>query len=156
MDTKNITTQKAASYTPFITFLNMTGDVTITWDKSNEAQILTMIEQKMKEGYSFFILKPRFFCLFGKKKVRATSMQQVAAAGSVVIDDDQASHMMRNTASRPKVDDPAVEDLLAQRKAYLAPQAHDNAGSMDTVRRARSAQEVLQGQTIAVRRVVGG
>lgn len=37
---------------PAITFLNMTGDITISWDRDNEAAILAMVEQKMKEGYS--------------------------------------------------------------------------------------------------------
>ena len=43
-----------------ITFLNMTGDITIAWDDTNREQMLALVQEKMAQGYSFFILQPRF------------------------------------------------------------------------------------------------
>jgi hypothetical protein len=121
---------------PSITFLNMTGDVTITWDATNEAAVLALIEEKMKAGYSFFILKKVAFGLLGSRKVQAKSMAEVARAGSVV------------------VDDAGVEAALAAGKVSLA--EVPKTATVDTVRRAKTAQEVVRHNTVAVRRVVGG
>lgn len=37
-----------------ITFLNYTGDVTITWSPENDAKMKELIRKKMKEGFVFF------------------------------------------------------------------------------------------------------
>lgn len=38
--------------------LNGSGDVEFTWDAKNDEKVRAIIEQKMKEGVNFFILKP--------------------------------------------------------------------------------------------------
>ncbi|HDR9103603.1 TPA: hypothetical protein QDB04_000323 [Burkholderia vietnamiensis] len=134
MDTQANTLETVAQ--PSITFLNMTGDVTITWDATNEAAVLALIEEKMKAGYSFFILKKVAFGLLGSRKVPAKSMAEVARAGAVV------------------VDDAGVEAALSAGNVRLADVP--KAATLDTVRRARSAHEVVRHNTVAVRRVVGG
>jgi hypothetical protein len=51
-----------AGIQPSITWLNMTGDVTITWDEQNKEAVLELVRAKMKQGYTFFIwatVKPR-------------------------------------------------------------------------------------------------
>jgi hypothetical protein len=55
-------------FSPSITFPNMRGDVTISWTKENEDFIKQMIEKKMKEGYSFFVIIPRK--IFGMDRPR--------------------------------------------------------------------------------------
>lgn len=136
---------------PAITFLNMTGDVTISWDASNEATILALVEEKMKkENVTFFIIKPRFLSFLGKKKVRATSIKQIAEAGSAVVDDEDFQRMM----GRLKLHDQALEAAVAAGQAHLT--RSDVPVDRASVRPARTPQEVVQNQTIAVRRVVGG
>lgn len=135
---------------PAIILLNMTGDVTISWDAENEATMLKMIEEKMKENFTFFIVKPRFLSLFGKKKVAATSLSEIAAAKSVVVEDDEYRRMM----GKLQVYDAKVEAAVKAGKAYLS--KSDEPLDRTTVRRAASAQEVVKNQSIAVRRVVGG
>ena len=61
---------------PSITWLNMSGDVTITWDATNRERILALVREKMNQGYTFFILKPRAFKLLGQKKVKLTDPAQ--------------------------------------------------------------------------------
>lgn len=138
------------NFAPAITFLNMTGDVTISWDASNEATMLALVEQKMKEGYSFFVLKPRFLSILGKKKVRATSLKEVAEAGSAVVDDAEFHRMM----AKLKLHDPAVEAAVASGKASIT--KSEGAVDRDTIRRAKDPQEVVRQQTVAVRPIVGG
>jgi hypothetical protein len=135
---------------PAITFLNMTGDVTISWDASNQDAILALVEEKMKEKFTFFIIKPRFLSFLGKKKVRATSIRQIAEAGAAVVADEDFQRMM----GRLKLHDDALEAAVAAGKAHLT--KSDVPVERAMIRPARTAQEVMQNQTIAVRRVVGG
>lgn len=37
-----------------ITFLSMTGDITVTWSPENDERMKDLIRKKMKEGYVFF------------------------------------------------------------------------------------------------------
>lgn len=134
---------------PAITFLNLTGDLTISWDASNEAAMLALVEQKMKEGYSFFVLKPRVLSLLGKKKVKA-SLNEIAAAGSAVVDDETFYRMM----DKLKLHDPAVEAAVASGKAKLT--KSDAPVNKDTIRRAKDPADVVRHQTVAIRPIVGG
>jgi hypothetical protein len=139
------------SIQPAITFLNMTGDITISWDASNADAILALVEEKMKkENVTFFIIKPRFLSFLGKKKVAATSIKQIAEAGATVVADEDFHRMM----GRLKLHDQALEAAVAAGKAHLT--RSDVPVDRAAIRPAKSAQEVLQNQTIAVRRVVGG
>lgn len=135
------------AHAPAITWLNMTGDVTITWDKHNEAAILALIEAKMADGFSFFIVKPRFFGLLGTKKVSVSSIAEIRKAGKVVATDDSIA------ASVLKLDDAAVESVVKKGHATLL---KGTSVPKETVRRAKTAAEVLQHQTVAIRPIVGG
>ena len=136
---------------PSITFLNMTGDVTISWDASNAEAILALVEEKMKkDNVTFFIIKPRFLSFLGNKKVRATTINQIAEAGAAVIDDEDFQRMM----GRLKLHDQALEAAVAAGKAHLT--KSDAPVDRAAIRPARTAEEVVRNQTIAVRRVVGG
>ena len=134
---------------PAITWLNMTGDITISWDDTNKESVLALVEQKMKEGYAFFILKPRPLGL-GVRKTRAKSIKAIAKAGNVVVPDDEFQRMR----ARPKVDDPAIEAALNQGAVHLVNGEKET--EFDTTKRAKTAAEVVENQTVAVRRVVGG
>jgi hypothetical protein len=135
---------------PAITWLNMTGDITITWDKTNEADMLALVEQKMKEGFSFFIMKPRFLSILGAKKVRAESIEEVAAAGGARVGDADFQRMM----GRLKLHDSTIEAAVSSGKAQLT--QSDGQVDRSTIRRATTPTEVVKNQTVAVRRIVGG
>lgn len=131
-----------------IIFLNMTGDIQITWDEQNEDAILALVEKKMQEGYSFFILKPRALGLLGKKKVALESIEDARKAGSVVVPDALAEKVMA------KLDDEDLEATVAAGKARVT--SRSKVVDIDTARRAKTAQEAVSNPSVAVRRVVGG
>lgn len=135
---------------PSITFMNMTGDITISWDDTNRDQMLALVQQKMNEGYSFFIVEPRLFGMLGTKKVEVTSIEQARKAGAVSVKDKDVQEILK----RAKLDDPAVEAAVSSGAAKLVSAGHGD--NISTTRRARSASEVVSNQTVAVRRVVGG
>lgn len=134
---------------PAITFLNMSGDVTITWDKQNEADMLALIQKKMDEGYAFFLVKPRFFGLLGTKKTPLKSAKDAQGVGSVSAEDRLVGHAVS------RICDAEVSSALQKQKARLVGSSQSS-GPLETTRRAASAAEVLTRQAVAVRPVVGG
>lgn len=40
-----------------LTFLNFSGDITVSWDEHNCEKMLELIKKKMSEGYTFFTAK---------------------------------------------------------------------------------------------------
>lgn len=134
---------------PAITWLNMSGDVTITWDPANEEAMLALIQKKMDEGYRFFLVKPRFFGLLGNRKVPLKSAEEAREAGKVSADDALVGHAVS------RICDPEVEQALRESKARLVEDTKTRS-TLATVRVAQSASEVLKNQSVAVRAVVGG
>lgn len=136
---------------PAITWLNMSGDVTITWDDTNRERVLELVRQKMKEGYSFFVIKPRFLFLLGNKKELLVNESQLDRATGVVVPDEQVEAIMANLR------DPSVTATVRNDHARLAKtSATVKSGAYQAQHRARSAEEVVRHQTVAVRPVVGG
>ena len=133
---------------PAITWLNMSGDVTITWDDTNREHILELVRAKMKQGYSFFILKPRAIKSFGNKKVSLKKESQLDKAVGLVVSDEDVAALIANLGDKD------VEKVVNRGKAVLTLVPKSN--SLNTTSRANTAEEVLSKQTVAVRPVVGG
>jgi hypothetical protein len=133
---------------PTITFLNSSGDITIGWEKDNEEHVLALIETKMKEGYTFFVLKPRLGGLLGNAKKPVISIDQVRKAGSVIAPDALAKAVSLNLG------DAAVSAVVSSGHATLVSMA--KVVSLDSVRRAANALEVIRSQTVAIRPLQGG
>ena len=163
--------------TPAITFPNMRGDVTVTWDANDPEQreyVTRMVEQKMKEGYRFFILVPRK--VFGvtlprvRTKVTAKNLSKLESVGSVTLDESVKPLAAKSDFNLPgaksvavdaggigvtvDVDDKELSVGLSHRKLSLA--RLENARDLKTVRLARDAADVVDKQSAAVRAVVGG
>jgi Na+-translocating ferredoxin:NAD+ oxidoreductase RNF subunit RnfB len=135
---------------PAITFLNLTGDVSVSWTPDNADAMLALIDAKMKQGFSFFIVKPRVLAILGSKKVRATSIEEIAAAGQVKVADADFKRMM----GQMQLHDKELEGAVASGTAHLT--KSETPVDRNTIRRATTAAEVAKSQTIAVRRIVGG
>lgn len=170
--TMNETTQE---FRPSITFLDGSGDVTLTWDEDSEATILKFVEEKMRQGIAFFILEQRKLgpIPLGTKKVNVSSVEQAKAAGAVSLTDDEARKAMglrpnltvvngnpqkASVTQLPKVkalvDDKYVGNLVNSGQARITQTPHQV--QTTTVGTAKTAQEAVQSRTIAVRKVVGG
>lgn len=150
-----MTTSTQNTWTPCITWLNMTGDITITWDKAHEAEVLKLIEQKMKENYHFFVLKPRFLPFLPKKKVAVTSADQLVGANSVTLVEEGAAKALDALGKEiaPQLDDAELEAGVRAGKLSLL---KGGKSSVVTSHRTSNPEEILRSQTVAVRAVVGG
>lgn len=112
--------------------LNETGDITIGWSEADDATMLPMIEEKLRQGYSFFIVK-------GEDEVRLKRVDQIGASRTVIMADKEA------------------ERLFAAGKVGLVEKAKGMVrGTVETIRRATSAEDVVKNDTVAMRPFAGG
>ena len=152
-------TTNTVEHRPSITFLNMTGDITISWDETNRDAILALVQEKMKSGHRFFIIKPRLLGLLGSSKVAVTDVSQAAKAGAVVVEDAVARDILNEscaTRPRPTLDDPALEAAVQNGHAKLAAVQGGRERHFDTQGIATKPEQVLTQQTVVVRPIAGG
>jgi len=135
---------------PSLTFLNMTGDITISWDKENAPKIIEMVKKKMAEGYHFFTIKT-IPIIRMKRKVKVTD-KNVDDLDTLLIDDVEFERLSS------QLDDPDVAAVVSEGHAHLSKRKADKKASkaFDVVKRVTDAHEVLDGQSVALRPVYGG
>lgn len=120
----------------FIVLLNHTGDVCISWDESQDLELLTFIQKKIDAGYIFFVTDRKFFNLVKRKKA-VTHVNDIGAERKVYLDDADA------------------EKLAQENKVFISQiQPTDD---VKTIAKAKTAQEVVSaGSAVAVRPARGG
>jgi len=129
---------------PSITFLNGSGDITITWDEQNKDIIIKMIEKKMKEGYTFFTTKKLpLVNLYRTIKVTKDNLRKCKF---VVIDDDAFEKMVQS------IDDRDVAEQVRGGNANFA--RNKLFGNDHKIE--RDAKKVSKSQSLAVKPISGG
>lgn len=118
-----------------ITFLNDSGDLEITWDEQQDAQMIEMIQKKMKEGVAFFIIEPRLGGII-KKKVKITKTAQLGNR-SVKVSDKDVQKLFNSGVAQP---------------ARLSTKNHDT----NNATHSRDAAKIASSRSIAVRPMQGG
>lgn len=146
--------EQAPPAVPCITFINWSGDVTITWKPEREAEIREVVEQMMAKKFRFFIIKPRLL-RFGSKQVPLTSVDQLKSAKGLVVPDEALSAFAQGSRSFKGVQDDIVAAAIANGAAHSVRIA-DDSRDCTQIGLAITADQVLQSQTLAVRPVVGG
>lgn len=123
---------------PSMTIFNGRGDLTIAWDEADDEAVTAMIEKKMAEGYTFFILEPRLGGMAAPAKI---PLKRVS----------DALHQ-RAVALRLSDGDREIAGLIESGKAE--PVATPSA--IRTKRKATSAKEAAASETVGVRPKRGG
>jgi hypothetical protein len=119
-----------------LTLLNGSGDTTIAWDDSEDESMRELIEEKMKEGWSFFIITPRLGGLLPPKKKPLLSMRQ--------LDQDERSIGL---------DGAKLVNLLKSGKVRSVERDKEK---IETVARAATADDVIGAKAVAVKPKRGG
>mgnify|MGYP006421471865 CR=1 FL=1 len=125
-----------------LTFLNQMGDITITWDSSEDEVIKNMIQNKIDQGYVFFVIERKF--LF-KKKNKISHINQLANKNSVILEDE------------------TLEELFSQNKISIQ-SSNDNSSSINAKCTLKTSQEYFSqkeninsnSELVGMRRAVGG
>lgn len=119
-----------------VTVLNRTGDSTLAWSDDNDDKVRAVIEKKMAEGWSFFLLEPRLGGWAPPRKTNLKVFKDLPAdARAISMGDDD------------------FMALLQEGFAGVAPRAE---GELKTRGRAKSATEAATADTIAVQPRRGG
>lgn len=145
-----------------ITFLNETGDVTITWDDESEAEVKALVAKKLKEGYTFFTVKRRMLVLSTKSKL---GISDVVSAKSIKMDDDAYAQMkkslseeelslLKNNSLLQATGDADVSVLVAAQKAALA--LLSDKDETKPLARTKDINTIVPNQCVAFRATVGG
>lgn len=115
--------------------LNDQGDVTITWTEDEDEKYEKAIEAKMAEGCVFFMIEERSFPPRLKLVKTAADKKALFSARAAYVKDKHFS------------------DLLGIGSGDVAktPEA-----PVRTIRKAKTAKEASQAQTVGVRPLVGG
>lgn len=144
MTSMNVETE--AAFEPSITLLNRSGDITISWDDEDQAKVEDLVKRKMKEGYSFFI-------------VREAGMR--GAAPRLKPQDELNNRapnnklQVSNTVGSEQLDDADLMIALQDRVIRFS-RSQKTGVAKKTVRRAVTAKEVVGSQSVAIKPIVGG
>jgi hypothetical protein len=150
---ENIMTEITEFYST--TLLNSTGDITLTWEDGEDAEIKKMIQDKIDAGYCFFILEPRvsFLKALGSKKKTIRNISEIKGREVVMETDAIKGGAKAILGETLKLGDEASENLF---KAGRIGIANVPESSYNTVRKAKTANEVMKSHTIATPRIVAG
>lgn len=119
------------------TILNEQGDVTIAWDDDADKKMRDVIQKKMDQGVTFFIIEPRLGGLIPPKKTKITRVNQLKT----------------NTRSVAVRDEDFAQVILAGDAVAVK---NDDQSPITTKRVAKSAAEAASSNTVAVRPRRGG
>ena len=134
-----------------IVFLNMTGDITITFDEQNAEKIKALVRKKMAEGYQFFTMRKLFVDAIQIK--RKIGVKGVDSITSLIIDDDTFERLVKD------LNDKDVAELVRAGDASLSKirRKPGESKSFTAGKIAKTAEEVVAAKSaMAVRKVVGG
>lgn len=123
-----------------MTLLNFSGDITLTWTQEQDEQIQQLIEQKLKEGYSFFVIHPNTGLkrLFKKEaKINVHSMDDVTKREVIM----------------KTIDDEAIADFISNNPVGLIQMSSQE---LNAVEKLHDATSIAKSNTIATRPIQGG
>jgi hypothetical protein len=114
--------------------LNESGDVTIIWSEEHEEHMKLLIEKKLKEGYSFFLVKPYIFGLV-KKAVKVTSIDEITTGSKLILRDEDAIKLFE--------------------AGHIKVKKNENQ-KLDAERRLHGVDEILKNDTLAIKPIASG
>jgi hypothetical protein len=95
------------------TLLNNSGDSTITWEKENDEVMRDLIEKKMKQGVSFFIIPPKVLGFIPRPKSRVEDVNEAMRHRSVSVKDEDFAEIiaagLAGITDRPEIDTERAE-----------------------------------------------
>lgn len=133
-----------------ITFLNLTGDITLTWDEKNDAKMKELIRKKMAEGWVFFTTRniPKTKIAFRRK----LGEKGVDSIKDLIIKDKDFEKMVR------LMDDADIASQIKDGSAGLA-KRKDEGGSrkFEGGKRLKNPDDLKRGEhAVATRPLAGG
>lgn len=118
-----------------LTILNEMGDVTLVWEEQNDDAMAALIQKRMDEGVTFFIITPRLGGLVAPDRTKLKNATEAMKHRALAIPDEEVQKF--------------VSGGLAE---VISTPAEPVKGS----RRSKSAKEVAKSESVGVRQRKGG
>jgi hypothetical protein len=77
-----------------LTFLNNSGHSALTWSPKVDEVMREVIKRKLKEGWAFWILKPRALGFLPDRKIKVRTLEQAMESRSLSMDDDDFARLI--------------------------------------------------------------
>ena len=117
-----------------LAMMDESGHTSFGWDETDDAWVLPMIRAKMEAGYVFWIVRRNPL-----REMRLERVEDLRDSRHVIIRDDSARELFEGG-----------------RIGLITDEDGDEADVAETVRRARTAREVVENDTVAHRPLRGG
>lgn len=122
-----------------LTLLDKSGDTTLIWDETSDDAVLPVIEKKLSEGVTFFMLEPVAGGLAPPKRTALTDIAQVREKRALAMAD-------KDFAALVGLGDVTVVKTEGEKAPARRPRA----------RISKDAKEIATGQSVATQRPRGG
>lgn len=135
-----------------MTLINTTGDVTLTWEDSQNKKMKEIVQAKLDEGYAFFIMEPRFKFLdfLGKKKVHITDVSQIKSNSVTMETEEDAQKIL---FQKVKLGDNKAEEAFIGGIVSIANVPENN---YSTSKMTKNVDEIIRSHTIATPKIAAG
>ena len=124
------------------------GDITISWDERNKEAVLAMIRKKMDEGYTFFTTKKYLFGKVRRKSEITKKDLKKDNLEDIIITDEQFEKMVSD------MDDMDVATLVKNKEVDVVKRVGKK--DMTALKKAKCAEDVIAGDSLALRPIRGG
>ncbi len=129
-----------------LTFLNLDGHGTLEWQAASDEAMRELIERKMREGFAFFVLEPRYGGIVPPLKVAVTDVDRAMSGRKVHLSDADFAAVVAGGVATLR---PTAERDGSVSRAERGLSQGDGTRSRDPALVARS-------HSLAVRAMVGG
>jgi hypothetical protein len=124
-----------------LTMLDQTGDTTLIWDETSDEAVIPVIEKKLAEGLTFFMLEPVAGGLVAPKRIPLTDVAQVRERRALAMaDKDFAALVGLGQITVVKTDDAGENAPTRRGRTKIS----------------KDPKEIASGQSVASRRPRGG
>ncbi len=81
-------------------FLNAHGDLNISWDSQDQTAMEEVILKKLDEGYTFFVVKKKFFGLYkSKEKLNKSNLKSNINNREIIVKDKDLDIFIKQSKS---------------------------------------------------------
>ena len=135
------------------TMLNITGDITISWDNSTSEEIKNWIENKLNSGHSFFIIEKKCFGLINKKKEVKKVSDLLNKKGTIKLSKEQEKTFLKTETKISFSADKEVEKMV---KNNIVSAKRINFNNTTTTKAISTVKEIVSSNTICIKPMMGG
>jgi hypothetical protein len=133
--------------------LNITGDITISWDTSTSKEVKQWIQNKIDSGHTFFLVEKTCFGLINKKKKIKDSADLINKKGKIKLTNEQEKMFLNKQSQISFSGDREIEELVVNN---LVSAKRTDFSNTKTTKAIKNVGQIISSNTICVKPMMGG